>query len=207
MRFLARLTPEQRTAGWAGLLVVSMVGLSFAAVPFYRWFCQVTGFAGTTSVAAGESDVILDQTVTVRFDASLDRGMPWTFRPVVREMTLRLGETGLAFYEAHNPTDHPVAGSAAYNVTPDAAGGFFEKIACFCFTQQLLQPGETVMMPVSFFVSPDMIQDREGRFVHTITLSYTFYEVPLTLDEQQAALAVSPDASLTDAAVPVTETN
>ncbi|NCO85568.1 MAG: cytochrome c oxidase assembly protein [Rhodobacterales bacterium] len=197
MRFASRLSPEQRTAGWAALLVVTMVGLSFAAVPFYRWFCQVTGFAGTTSVAAGASDVILDETVKVRFDASLERGMPWTFRPVVREMTLRLGETGLAFFEAHNPTDHPVAGIASYNVTPDAAGGFFEKIACFCFDMQVLQPGETVQMPVSFFVSPDILTDRDGRFVHTITLSYTFHESLLPLDDQQAALTRPDDAPLT----------
>lgn len=206
-RYFDRLRPEQRTAMLTGLLVVFMVGMSFAAVPFYRWFCQVTGFAGTTSIAAGESDVVLEQTITVRFDASLDRGMPWTFRPVEREMTLKLGQTGLAFYEAHNPTDHPVAGTAAYNVTPDAAGGYFEKIDCFCFAEQLLQPGETVLMPVSFFVSPDILDDRDGRFVHTITLSYTFYEVPLTLEEQQAALTVTDDPSLTDAAVPVTGMN
>ena len=114
--------------------------------------------------------------------------MPWTFKPAQREMTLRIGETGLAFYEAHNPTDRVVAGSAAYNVTPYEAGGFFDKIACFCFEEQILQPGETVMMPVSFFVDPAIVDDREGQYVHTITLGYTFYEIVLSEDELQAAL-------------------
>jgi cytochrome c oxidase assembly protein subunit 11 len=113
--------------------------------------------------------------------------MPWTFTPVEREMTLRIGEMGLAFYEAHNPTDRPVGGQASYNVTPYAAGAFFDKIACFCFVEQILQPGETVLMPVSFFVDPAIVEDREGQWVHTITLGYTFYEIELT-DEELAAL-------------------
>lgn len=194
-----KLTGPQKTAVQAGAVVVLMASLSFAAVPFYRWFCQVTGFAGTTSVAAGDSDVILDQTIEVRFDASLDAGMPWTFVPVERTMTLRIGETALAFYEAHNPTDRAVAGQASYNVTPDAAGGFFDKIDCFCFVQQVLQPGQTVLMPVSFFVDPAMVTDREGRYVRQITLSYTFYEVPLPEDDTQAALRAGAEA-LTPAA-------
>ncbi len=111
-------------------------------------------FGGTTGVAEAGSDVILDRTVKVRFDASLEAGMPWEFRPVVPEMTVRLGETGLAFYEAYNPTSRPVAGTASFNVVPYAAGGHFIKIACFCFELQVLQPGERVEMPVSFFVDP-----------------------------------------------------
>ena len=122
---------------------------------------------------------MLDQTVKVRFDGSLNDGMPWEFKPVVREMEVRIGETGLAFYEAYNPTDHAVAGQASYNVTPYTAGPFFEKIDCFCFTEQVLAPGERVQMPVSFFVDPEMVEDRDGKFVHTITLSYTFYEIDL----------------------------
>ena len=105
--------------------------------------------------------------------------MPWEFKPVQREMELKIGETGLAFYEAYNPTDHPVAGQAAYNVTPYSAGGYFEKIACFCFTEQVLQPGERVQMPVTFFVDPEIVNDRDAKYVHTITLSYTFYEIDL----------------------------
>ena len=105
--------------------------------------------------------------------------MPWEFKPVVNEMKLRIGETGLAYYEAYNPTDRPVAGQAAYNVTPYAAGAFFEKIECFCFTEQVLAPGERVKMPVTFFVDPEIVNDRDGKYVHTITLSYTFYEIDL----------------------------
>ncbi|WP_293577224.1 cytochrome c oxidase assembly protein [Phaeobacter sp.] len=160
-------------------VVVLMGGLSWASVPFYDWFCRVTGFGGVTGVAESESDTILDQTITVRFDASKARDMPWEFRPIEREMTVRIGETGLAFYEAYNPTDKPVAGQASYNVTPYQAGYFFEKIACFCFEEQVLQPGERVEMPVTFYVDPEIVDDRDGKFIHTITLSYTFYEIDL----------------------------
>jgi cytochrome c oxidase assembly protein subunit 11 len=174
-------------------VVVVMGGLAWASVPFYDWFCRVTGFGGVTNTAETGSDVVLDQTITVRFDASLDRGMPWEFTPMQREMTLRIGETGLAFYEAHNPTDRPVAGQASYNVTPYEAGYFFDKIECFCFTEQVLQPGETVEMPVSFYVDPAIVNDRDAKYVHTITLSYTFYEIDLP-DEQAALTNPASDA-------------
>ena len=160
-------------------VVALMGGLSWASVPFYDWFCRVTGFGGVTGVAEQGADTVLDQTITVRFDGSKERDMPWEFKPVQREMELKIGETGLAFYEAYNPTDHPVAGQAAYNVTPYSAGGYFEKIACFCFTEQVLQPGERVQMPVTFFVDPEIVNDRDAKYVHTITLSYTFYEIDL----------------------------
>lgn len=169
-------------------VVVLMGSLAWASVPFYNWFCSVTGFGGITNTADAGSDVILDQTIKVRFDASVDRDMPWTFKPAQREMTLRIGETGLAFYEAHNPLDVPIAGQAAYNVTPYEAGVFFNKIECFCFTEQVLQPGETVMMPVSFYVDPAIVDDREGQYIHTITLGYTFYQIDLPEGEVQAAL-------------------
>ncbi len=208
MKFLGKsITGPQKTAAQAGAVVLLMASLSFAAVPFYRWFCQVTGFAGTTNVATGDSDIILDQTVEVRFDASLDAGMPWTFTPVQRTMTLRIGETGLAFYEAHNPTDRAVAGQASYNVTPDAAGRFFDKIDCFCFVQQVLQPGQTVQMPVSFYVDPAMVTDREGQYVRNITLSYTFYEVPLPQDDSQAALNAAAEPPLTPDTTLTIDTN
>jgi cytochrome c oxidase assembly protein subunit 11 len=187
MRLFPHLSPTNRTAAKLGLVAVTMLSLSFAAVPFYDWFCRVTGYGGATGVASAAPQQILDRTVEVRFDASLERGMPWTFRPMQRTMTVRLGETGLAFYEAHNPTGHPVAGIASYNVTPDTAGGYFTKIACFCFDMQVLAPGETVQMPVSFYVDPSMVADAEGRFVHQITLSYTFHEAPLP--DEQAVLA------------------
>lgn len=180
------MTPQKKTGLWLAGLVATMAALSFAAVPFYTWFCQVTGFGGTTSVAAEASDVILDQTVIIRFDASLEAGMPWEFVPAQRQMTVRIGENALAFYEAYNPADRVVAGTASYNVTPNAAGGYFTKVECFCFTEQVLQPQERVLMPVSFFVDPEMLKDPEGKFVREITLSYTFYETPLP--ETQAAL-------------------
>lgn len=184
---MTKSTGHNRTALYLVGVVVTMGSLSFAAVPFYDWFCRVTGFGGTTGVAEAAPDTILDQTVVVKFDASIERGMPWEFRPVQREMTVRIGENALAFYEAYNPTDRPVAGTASFNVAPEAAGGYFDKIACFCFTEQVLQPGERVQMPVNFFVDPAIVDDPEGSFVKEITLSYTFYETPLP--EEQAALA------------------
>jgi cytochrome c oxidase assembly protein subunit 11 len=187
MRLLPSLTGTHRTAAKLSGVALVMVSLSFAAVPFYDWFCRVTGYGGTTAVAATAPDTILERTVDIRFDASKERGMPWDFRPMQREMTVRIGETGLAFYEAHNPTDRVVAGTASYNVTPDTAGGYFTKIACFCFEMQVLQPGETVQMPVTFYVDPAIVDDPEGRFVHEITLSYTFHVTDLP--DEQAALA------------------
>ncbi len=189
-----RLQGPQRTAALTVGVVLVMGALAWASVPFYDWFCRVTGFGGATGVAETGSDVILDQTIKVRFDATLDRGMPWTFRPAQREIEIRLGETGLAFYEAHNPTDRPVAGTASYNVAPFEAGGFFTKIDCFCFEMQVLQPGETVLMPVSFYVDPDIATDRDAKYVHRITLSYTFYETDLP--EEQAALPLGTSVGL-----------
>src|SRR6056297_2585514 len=167
-------------------VVVLMGGLAWASVPFYDWFCRVTGFGGVTGVSDVASADILDKTIKVRFDASRERGMPWEFKPVEREVELRIGETGLAFYEAYNPTDRVVAGRANYNVTPYEAGGFFIKIDCFCFTEQVLQPGERVEMPVTFYVDPEIVDDRDAKYTHTITLSYTFHEIDLP--ETQAAL-------------------
>ena len=188
---MANLTAQKRTAAWLALVALVMVSLSFAAVPFYSWFCKTTGFGGTTSVAKYAPAQPLDQMVTVRFDASKDRDMPWTFKAVQPQMKLRIGETGLAFFEASNPTDHVVAGQASYNVTPDAAGGYFTKIACFCFTAQILKAGQTVQMPVTFYVDPAITRDPEGKYVNEITLSYTFHQIPL--DVAEAALA--PDAA------------
>lgn len=185
-------TAIQKTViGLVGVVVL-MTSLGFAAVPLYNLFCKVTGFGGTTGQSAQGSDRVLDETIKIRFDASTDRDMPWTFKPVQREMTLRIGETGLAFYEAHNPTDRVIAGTAAYNVTPYEAGGFFTKIDCFCFTMQVLQPGERVMMPVTFYVDPEIVTDRDAKYVHSITLSYTFYETDLPEEDRQASLSPAP---------------
>ncbi|MCL4105205.1 UNVERIFIED_CONTAM: hypothetical protein GTU68_018912 [Idotea baltica] len=174
-----------------------MGSLAWASVPLYDWFCRVTGYGGATNTADAGSDMILDQTIKIRFDASLDRDMDWQFRPMQREMEIRIGETGLAFYEAYNPTDRPIAGSASYNVAPYATGSYFAKIDCFCFEEQVLQPGERVQMPVTFFVDPEIVDDREAKFANHITLSYTFYEIDLPEDEAQAAL-ISDDADLTE---------
>ncbi|SEN36655.1 cytochrome c oxidase assembly protein subunit 11 [Loktanella fryxellensis] len=199
-----KITGTKRTLFQTVGTVVLMTGLAWASVPFYSWFCRVTGFGGATNVASMAPDEILEQTITVRFDASLDRDMPWTFKPAQREMTLRIGESALAFYEAHNPTDRPVTGRASYNVTPYEAGGFFDKIECFCFTEQTLQPGETVMMPVNFFVDPAIVNDRDAKYVHTITLGYTFYEQDVPEETEQAAV----DANLlTTPPTPAIDTN
>ncbi|MAZ22743.1 MULTISPECIES: cytochrome c oxidase assembly protein [unclassified Roseovarius] len=180
------MDPKTKTVAQLVGVVIMMGGLAWASVPFYDWFCRVTGFGGVTNVADAGSTEMLDQTIKIRFDASKERGMPWEFKPMAREMELRIGEDGLAFYEAYNPTDRPVAGQASYNVTPYEAGNFFVKVDCFCFEEQVLQPGERVQMPVSFFVDPEIVTDRDAKYTHTITLSYTFYEIDLP--EAQAAL-------------------
>lgn len=189
------MDPKHKTALQALSLVVVMGALAWASVPFYDWFCRVTGFGGVTNVAETGSDVVLDHTIKVRFDASLDRDMPWEFKPVQREMELRIGETGIAFYEAFNPTDRPVAGTASYNVTPYDAGAYFSKIACFCFTEQVLQPGERVQMPVTFYVDPEIVDDRDAKFTKVITLSYTFYETELP--ETTAQVMSDPASTIT----------
>ena len=183
-----RLQGPAKTVAQTVSVVIFMGALAWASVPLYDWFCRVTGFGGVTGVSDVAPDEILDQTITVRFDGSLNNHMPWELKPVVREMEVRIGESGLAFYEAYNPTDRPIAGSASYNVTPYQAGGFFQKIQCFCFEEQVLQPGERVQMPVTFYVDPEIVDDRDGKHIHTITLSYTFYEIDLPEEEDTALL-------------------
>ena len=181
------MDPKLKTVTRLVSVVVLMGGLAWASVPFYDWFCRVTGFGGTPGVATANAEGVIDQTIKIRFDASRERGMPWEFKPMEREMELKIGETGLAFYEAYNPTDKPIAGQSSYNVTPYEAGGFFIKIDCFCFQEQVLQPGERVEMPVTFYVDPEIVTDRDAKYTHTITLSYTFYEIDLP--QEHAALA------------------
>ena len=156
-----------------------MIGMAYAAVPLYDLFCRVTGWGGATDVAEAAMDEPLEQEITVRFDASREAGMPWDFKPEQVKMKVRIGEEGLAFYEAHNPTDRPIAGTASFNVAPYSAGAYFSKIQCFCFELQVLEPGQTVSMPVTFFVEPEILDDPDARFVKTITLSYTFHETDL----------------------------
>ncbi len=174
-------TPQKTALKMVGV-AVTMGALAWASVPFYNWFCRVTGFGGVTQEASSGSDVVLEDTIRIQFDASVERDMPWVFKPMQFEMELKIGETGLAFYEAYNPTDRVVAGSASYNVAPFSAGYFFTKIDCFCFTEQVLQPGERVTMPVTFYVDPEIVNDRDAKFAHTITLSYTFHETDLPED-------------------------
>ncbi len=189
----APMDPKQKTALKLTGVILIMGSLAWASVPFYSWFCRVTGWGGVTDVAAAAPETALEQTIKIRFDASKAAGMPWEFRPAALEMELRIGEEGLAFYEAYNPTDRVIAGTASYNVSPFSTGAYFSKIDCFCFELQVLQPGERVMMPVSFFVEPDILQDADARHVPVITLSYTFHETELPEDYQsdQASVTVS----------------
>lgn len=158
-------------------IAVGMVGLSFAAVPLYRLYCQVTGYAGTTQRAAKGSDVVLQRTLKVHFDANVAADLPWRFEPVQRTADVKVGENMLAFYRATNTSDRPVTGTAVFNVTPEAAGIHFNKVQCFCFTEQRLEPGQTVDMPVSFYVDPGFVDDEDTKNLSELTLSYTFYAV------------------------------
>jgi cytochrome c oxidase assembly protein subunit 11 len=186
---------SRRTALRLSGVVAVMLALSFAAVPLYDWFCRVTGYGGTTTTAAaGAAPKILEETVEVRFDANTAPDMPWQFRPLTRTVDIRLGETGMVFYEAYNPTDEPVAGTASFNVVPFAAGSYFAKIACFCFELQVLGPGERVEMPVTFYVDPAILDDREGRHARSITLSYTMHHSELP--EEVAASAATRTAAV-----------
>lgn len=166
---------NRRVAVSCVAVVFGMVGLSYAAVPLYRLFCDVTGFGGTTQRAESVDGRVLDRTMTVRFDANVGAGLPWEFRPVERRVSVRVGEQALAFYRATNRSDRPVTGSAVFNVTPPLAGAYFTKIECFCFTEQRLEPGQSVDMPVAFFIDPDIADDADLKTLGTITLSYTFY--------------------------------
>lgn len=193
---------NQRTAVVLVAVVAGMAGMSYAAVPLYDWFCRVTGYGGTTNVAVAAPDQILDRTITVRFDANTAPDMPWRFRPMTRTMEVRLGETGLVFYEAENTSDEPVAGAASFNVAPYSAGSYFTKIACFCFELQVLEPGERIEMPVSFYVDPAIVDDMEAGVLRSITLSYTMHPAEL-LDEaasiaQPRFAAAAPRRTTTD---------
>lgn len=156
-------------------LVFGMVGLSFAMVPLYELFCQVTGWGGTTQVAETVPETVSDRVIAVRFNADVNEKLPWRFGPVQREVEVKVGENRLAFYRAKNIGDKPVIGTATFNVTPLKAGQYFSKVACFCFTEQRLEPGQEIDMPVSFFVDPAILEDPNLDEVKTITLSYTFF--------------------------------
>ena len=155
--------------------VGGMVGMAYAAVPLYDMFCRVTGYNGTTQRVEQASDVILDEKVKVTFDANTSGGLPWEFKPVQRDIDIRIGETVQVMYKAKNLSSKPTTGQATFNVTPMQAGAYFNKVQCFCFTETTLQPGEEMEMPVVFFVDPDMVNAVETKDIKTLTLSYTFY--------------------------------
>ena len=188
---MKKLDGNSKVAALLVGVVVTMGALAWAAVPFYSWFCRVTGYAGTTNASTEASDKVLDEYVTVWFDANIAPDMPWQFKPKQRSIKLRIGESGMAFYEAYNPTDETVAGTASYNVAPDLAGYYFTKIQCFCFTEQVLKPHERVEMPVVFYVDPEIVDDPDAGRIRNITLSYTFYETELP-DTQASLPAAKP---------------
>jgi cytochrome c oxidase assembly protein subunit 11 len=171
-------------------LVAGMVGLSFASVPLYRVFCQVTGYGGVPQRAEKAPGEVLDRTVTIRFDGNVDRSLPWTFAPVQQTMDVKIGETALAFFKASNNSSVPVSGRAIFNVSPELAGRYFTKIECFCFKQQTLAARQTVDMPVTFFVDPKFVDDEDTKDISEITLSYTFYRSD---EPNPPAAAVAPE--------------
>lgn len=180
-------TKNKRTAIVLSLLVVGMVGMSYAAVPLYQIFCQITGYGGTTQGAvADEATVIIDRQIKVRFMANVNRDMPWDFAPVQTAQNLKVGERALAFYEATNTTNEEITGTATFNVSPHKAGLYFNKIDCFCFTEQTLKPGERVDMPVTYYIDPDIMDDPNLDDVNEVVLSYTFF-VKEPLEEKQIA--------------------
>jgi cytochrome c oxidase assembly protein subunit 11 len=170
---------QQRRHGIVALalvgLVAVMTGLAFASVPLYRMFCQATGYGGVPQRADRGADEILDRTIRVRFDANVDRALPWTFAPEKRSVEVKIGETALAFFKASNTSNAPLAGTAVFNVVPELAGRYFTKIQCFCFKEQRLAAGASVEMPVTFFVDPKIVDDEDTKNISEITLSYTFY--------------------------------
>ncbi len=179
-------------------VVAGMIGLSFASVPLYRLFCQVTGFGGTTQVAEAAPGAVSERVIKVRFNADTGPGLPWTFKPVQREIALKVGESGLAYYRARNLADVAVTGTSTFNVTPLKAGRYFSKVQCFCFDEQRLEAGQELDMAVSFFVDPAILSDRNLDDVTTITLSYTFFRAPGDADrvtDNQSSAAKRPGAT------------
>ena len=167
-------------------VVLGMVGLSFAAVPLYRLFCQVTGFGGTTQRAEEAPGATAGPLITVRFNTETASELPWQFHPLQREVKLRLGEEALVAFRATNKSSRPTVGTATFNVTPLKAGPYFDKIQCFCFEEQRLEAGQSVDMPVSFFVDPKMLEDRSTSEIRTITLSYSMFQAKAKLAEAGA---------------------
>lgn len=173
----AEMTRKNARLGLSVLaVVIGMAALAYASVPLYTLFCRVTGFGGTTQTANAFPDTVLERTITVQFNADIDRNLPWDFEPEQRSIEVKIGQKGLTAFSAHNRSGKPVAGSAIYNVTPLKVGKYFHKVQCFCFDEQILAPGQQVSMPVLFYIDPKIDEDPNMRDVKTITLSYTFYK-------------------------------
>lgn len=172
-----RMSRDVFVASICGFVVALMVGASYAAVPFYDWFCRATGFNGTTQVATSTPEKALERRISVRFDSNTSGGLPWKFQPEQNEISVKIGEVVTVYYTVTNQAARPTAGVASYNVAPLTAGSFFQKVNCFCFTEQSFGPGEKREMAVVFYVDPALAEDREFDDLHTITLSYTFYPV------------------------------
>jgi cytochrome c oxidase assembly protein subunit 11 len=178
-----------------GGFVAVMVGVSFAAVPLYSWFCRTTGFGGTTQVAHSAPAQVSDRTITVRFDANVSAGLPWRFEPERNTLDVRLGEVVTVYYAVTNESARVTAGQAGYNVSPPTVGAYFEKINCFCFTQQTMQPGEKRDMAVVFYVDPKLAKDSDQDGISTITLSYTFYPVRQPQPQPPVVDSAAPEKS------------
>jgi cytochrome c oxidase assembly protein subunit 11 len=192
-------SPPQRTArlgltaAACAVFVAGMVGMSFAAVPLYRIFCQITGYGGTTQRADSAPEATLDRVIRVRFDANVGNGLGWSFRPLEREVRIKVGEVAEVAFESRNRNSVRTTGTATFNVTPLEAGAYFNKMSCFCFTAQSLAPGEALKMPVVFFVDPAIADDPDLDVVDTITLSYTFY--PSSEPAPKPVASAAPEAA------------
>lgn len=187
------LSKNARLGLICGLVFFGMVGAAYASVPLYRMFCQITGFDGTVRKADAAPTKILDREITIRFDGNV-RNLPWDFKPEQVSQEVKIGDTGLAFYKVTNNGDKPVTGRASYNVVPESAGPYFQKLECFCFTDQTIQPGQTMEFPVVYFVDPKFASDFETKGVQEVTLSYTFF--PSTEGSGPAPLGGSVKAGL-----------
>ncbi len=176
---------NRRVAIAAATVACAMVGLAYASVPLYKLFCEATGFGGTTQVATAAPKDIAAETITIRFDSNIDSTLGWNFHASQTLQTIRIGEVAMASFSAHNFTTKESTGSATFNVAPVAAGAYFNKIECFCFTEQTLKAGETVEMPVQYFVDPAILQDADARNIREITLSYTFYPATKTAQAEK----------------------
>src|SRR6202158_5333710 len=175
-------------AASCGAFVALMGGAAYAAVPFYTWFCKTTGFAGTTQVASQAPDQILGRSLTIRFDSNVTPGLPWKFQPEQNEIKVRIGEVATVNYKVVNEAAREISAQASYNVSPPTVGAYFDKINCFCFTEQRLKSGETREMTVVFYVDPAIANDHDQDTLNSVTLSYTFYRLP----EPERPLAEAP---------------